>query len=166
MPRIAPTDATLMMEPPPARIMCGIAYFITRKGAGQIGVHHMLPGVDSISTTFAMMPIAALLTTMSSLPPKATVVSTMCRTSSGLPDVCSANSNLAVRNVLRYFIQHFATASRDANLGALANKRLGNGSADARTASGDQCNFTLQSHASLLCLPLPRYGVARLSPVW
>src|ERR1039458_2151167 len=82
---MAATDATLMMEPPPARIMCGMAYFITKKGAVRLVSTTRCQSSSSISTTFAMMPVPALLTTMSNLPPKATVVSTMRCASPGLP---------------------------------------------------------------------------------
>jgi hypothetical protein len=75
-----------------------------------------------------------------------------------LADVRNANSDLAGGKTPCEFLQLFAAPSRDADLRALADKRFRNGSSNARAASGDQCDFARQSHASLLGsqFPVPR----------
>jgi hypothetical protein len=91
-----------------------------------------------------------LFTTVVSLPPKETVVSITRLTSSNLP-TSPAQAIYSVAGKLRsIFSQHSLTPSCDANLCAFRNECLSDGSTNPCAASGNQCNFSFQSHVLLL----------------
>ncbi len=162
-----------MMEPPPVRIMCGMAYFITRKGPVRLVSSTCCQRFTSVSTTVSGNAHSGIIDYYVQLAAEGGRSLHHAPHVFQLADVRGADRDLAVRKALCELLQLFAAASRDADPGALANKRLSNGGADASAASCDQCNFTLQSHASLLYesasgafMPVNVRNIHRRKPGW
>jgi hypothetical protein len=85
-----------------------------------------------------------LFTSMSNLPPKASVVSIIFLIVSGQGHVSGTDCHRACRELLCSFFVQLQATSGDNDLRSLTHKLLGNGKSDPRTSTRDECYFSCQ----------------------
>ena len=161
----------LTIDPPPAWIMCGIAYFEAQNTfpvrlVRMIWFHSsVVYSTIGLMLTFTTSVAAALFTSVVNVPKCSTVASIAARTLSS--SLTSSGTKIASPPASRMIADDLLAlldgATRDRNLGALGREHLGGRASDAPRRPADERDLPCKSHVrnSLRRLPATRPRNAR-----